>query len=75
MAARIGEKMSEDGRNTESPSERASAGPCRRGDMTELEMRIIKKILEDEDAMMLALDFILQDQEFLQEPSADLRAS
>lgn len=75
MAASMDNKISDDRRNREGPSERASAGPCRRGDMTDLEVKIIKKILEDENAMKLALDFILQDQEILQEHSADLRAS
>ena len=55
------------------PAQRAAAQ--RRGNMTELEMKIIKRILEDENAMLLALEFIQKDQESLQAPSADQQAS
>lgn len=37
--------------------------------MTELEERIIKKILENEEAMIIALEFIQKDQELRQAPS------
>lgn len=43
--------------------------------MTELEAKIVKRILEDENAMLLALEFILKYQESLQEPSDDPLAS
>lgn len=43
--------------------------------MTELEQKIIKRILEDENAMLLALEFILKDRETSQEPVDDLLAS
>ena len=43
--------------------------------MTELEMKIIKRILEDENAMLLALEFIQKDQESLQAPFDDQQAS
>ena len=43
--------------------------------MTELQERIIKRILEDENAMFIALEFILKDREALQAPAADLPAS
>lgn len=48
MAARIEEKMSEDGRNTESPSGRASAGPCRRGDMKDELYKIIDELTPEQ---------------------------
>lgn len=43
--------------------------------MTELEIKIIKRIMEDKSAMLLALEFIQKDQESLQEPFADQQAS
>lgn len=45
------------------------------GLMTELEAKIIKRILEDESAMFLALEFILKYQESSQGPAADPLAS
>ena len=43
--------------------------------MSELQSKIIKRILEDENAMRIALEFILKDQEVSQEHEGDLLAS
>lgn len=43
--------------------------------MSDLEKKIIQRILEDENAMRIALEFILKDQVTLQAPSDDLLAS
>lgn len=40
--------------------------------MSELQAKIIKRILEDENAMKIALEFILKGQEASQEPEGDL---
>ena len=58
----------------ECPAEWASA-PTRRGTMNELQEKIIKRILESEDAMIIALEFIQKDRELQQEPSDDQQAS
>lgn len=42
--------------------------------MSDLELKIIKKILEDENAMAKALAFILQDQESAPTPSVSQQA-
>ena len=49
--------------------------PEKEGLMSELQTKIIKLILEDENAMRIALEFILKDQEVSQEPEGDLLAS
>lgn len=43
--------------------------------MSELQAKIIKRILEDENAMKIALEFILKAQEVSQEPEGDLLTS
>ena len=43
--------------------------------MSELQAKIIKRILEDENAIKIALEFILKDQEVSQEPEGDLLTS
>lgn len=43
--------------------------------MSDLEKKIIQRILEDENAMRIALEFILKDQGTQQAPSDDLLAS
>ena len=57
------------------PKKRGLHGLRLEGLMSELQTKIIKLILEDENAMRIALEFILKDQEVSQEPEGDLLAS
>ena len=57
------------------PPKRGLYGLRLEGLMSELQTKIIKLILEDENAMRIALEFILKDQEVSQEPEGDLLAS
>lgn len=43
--------------------------------MSELDLKVIEKILSNEEAMRIAKDFIQKHQESLQAPAADLPAS
>lgn len=43
--------------------------------MSELDLKVIEKILSDEESMKIAKDFIRKHQESLQAPAADLPAS